>query len=223
MSDRFDGAGYGENAIGFGQRPAIVTVDFQLAFTHTDFATGRSPHIHRAVNNTATLLRAARPLGIPVASCIVAWGSRCDMAHWKVSSLYQGMFYGDRATEIDPRIYDRGHDFLFTKGAPSIFFGTPLVTFLTKQQIDTVIVCGCTTSGCVRASIIDSFSYGYRTIVPEECVGDMEEGPHWDNLRDVGRRYADVVKLPDVLSYLRGLRATSPATSPSMSPVAPTT
>jgi maleamate amidohydrolase len=67
-----------------------------------------------------------------------------------------------------------------------------------------VIVCGCTTSGCVRASIVDSFSYGYRTIVPEDCVGDMEEGPHWDNLRDVGRRYADVMKLDAVLEHLRG-------------------
>ncbi len=86
----------------------------------------------------------------------------------------------------------------FTKSAPSIFFLTPLVNILTKNRVDTVIVCGCTTSGCVRASIIDSFSYGYRTIVPEECVGDMEEGPHRDNLRDVGRRYADVMKLDAV-------------------------
>jgi len=204
MADRFDAAGYGTETVGFGRRPAIITVDFQLAFTSPDYPIGKSPHIQRAVNNTAKLLQAARPLGVPIASCNVAWGSARDMAHWKVGSLYQGMFYGDPATQLDPRILGEG-DFLFTKGAPSIFFGTPLVTFLTKQQVDTVIVCGCTTSGCVRASIIDSFSNGYRTIVPEDCVGDMEEGPHWDNLRDVGRRYADVVKLEDVLIRLREL------------------
>jgi maleamate amidohydrolase len=68
--------------------------------------------------------------------------------------------------------------------------------------VDTVVICGCTTSGCVRASIVDAFSHGFRVIVPEDCVGDMEEGPHWDNLRDVGRRYADVVKLDDVLAQL---------------------
>src|SRR4029079_17185954 len=100
--------------------------------------------------------------------------------------------------------YDPTYDMRFTKSAPSIFFLTPLVNILTRNCIDTVIVCGWSTSGCVRASIIDSFSYGYRTIVPEECVGDMEEGPHWDNLRDVGRRYADVMKLDDVLQHLRG-------------------
>lgn len=203
MTDRFDTAGYGGNAVGFGQRPAIVIVDFQLAFTNPQWPTGKSPHIHRAVENTARLLAVARPLGIPVASCVVAWGSRRDMAFWKVSALYQDFFYGDPGTRIDPRIHDPAHDFVFTKSAPSIFFGTPLVTFLAKQQVDTAIICGCTTSGCVRASIVDSFSHGYRTIVPEECVGDMEEGPHWDNLRDVGRRYADVVKLQDVLTYLR--------------------
>lgn len=211
MTDHFELAGYGANSIGFGMRPAIVIVDFQLAFTSPEWPTGKSPHIHRAVDNTAKLLEVARPLGVPVASCIVAWGSRLDMGYWKVSALYQNFFYGDAATRIDPRIHDASRDFVFTKSAPSIFFGTPLVSFLTKQQVDTVIVCGCTTSGCVRASIVDSFSYGYRTIVPEECVGDMEEGPHQDNLRDVGRRYADVVKLQDVLTYLRGLR--SPAGS----------
>ena len=125
------------------------------------------------------------------------------MARWKVSSLYKGFFHGDPATRLDPRIHRPDYDFTFTKGGPSIFFGTPLVTFLNKNGIDTVIICGCTTSGCVRASIVDSFSYGYRTIVPEECVGDMEEGPHRDNLRDVGRRYADVLPVARVLERLR--------------------
>ncbi len=108
-------------------------------------------------------------------------------------------------TQIDPRISDTDYIFEFTKTAPSIFFLTPLATWLTKHNIDTTIITGCTTSGCVRASIIDSFSYGYRTIVPEDCCGDMDEGPHHDNLRDVGRRYADVVSLADVLKHLNTL------------------
>lgn len=205
MSDRFDDVGYGSRAVGFGERPAIVTVDFQLGFTHPDWPSGRSPHIHRAVENTARLLAVARPLGIPVISCNVSWGSEREMGYWKVDSLYKGeFFHGHPSTQLDPRIYDARHDIRFTKSGPSIFFLTPLVGILTKNRIDTVIVCGCTTSGCVRATIVDSFSYGYRTIVPEDCVGDMEEGPHWDNLRDVGRRYADVVKLDAVLEHLRG-------------------
>jgi maleamate amidohydrolase len=204
MSDLFQGAGYGGRTVGFGNRPAILTVDFQLGFTHPDWPAGKSPHIHRAVEHTRQLLQPARACGIPVASCNVAWGSAEDMGHWKVEALYDGsFFYGHPSTRLDPRICDPQHDFIFTKGAPSIFFGTPLMTFLTKHRIDTVIICGCTTSGCVRASVIDCFSYGFRTIVAEECVGDMEEGPHWDNLRDIGRRYADVVKLENVLGYLR--------------------
>ena len=207
MSDRFDDVGYGGRAVGFGERPAIVTVDFQLGFTRPDWPSGRSPHIHRAVDNTARLLKVARPLEIPVVSCNVSWGSAREMAHWKVNALYEGAFFhGHPSTELDPRIYDSAYDIRFTKAGPSIFFLTPLVSILVKNRIDTVIVCGCTTSGCVRASIVDSFSYGYRTIVPEECVGDMEEGPHWDNLRDVGRRYADVMKLDVVIDYLRGRR-----------------
>ena len=89
--------------------------------------------------------------------------------------------------------------------APSIFFGTPLHTFLVRHGVDTTIITGCTTSGCVRASIIDAFSYGYRVIVPESCCGDQEEGPHLANLADVGRRYADVVTLEDVMGWLESL------------------
>jgi len=207
MGDRFDEIGYGDRPVGFGERPAVVTVDFQVGFTRPEYRTGRSPHIHRAVDQTVELLRVARASGVPVAHCNVAWGSAKDMGHWKVSVLYNGMFYGDASVAIEPRIYDSEYDFFFTKGAPSIFFGTPLMAFLTKQRVDTVVVCGCTTSGCVRASIVDAFSYGFRTIVPHECVGDMEEGPHWDNLRDVGRRYADVKPVEEVQSYLRAIRA----------------
>ena len=205
MSDRFDEVGYGDKPIGFGRRPAIVGVDMQVGFTRPEWPAGQSPYIHRAVENTSSLMSEARQRGIPVANCNVAWGSEKDMQYWKVSLLYSDMFYGDPSTEFDDRILDGDYDFHFTKSAPSAFFGTPLLAFLTKQQVDTVIVTGCTTSGCVRGTVNDSFSNGFRTIVPEDCVGDMEEGPHWDNLRDVGRRYADVVKSEEVIEYLRTL------------------
>ncbi|MFT4563448.1 MAG: maleamate amidohydrolase [Gammaproteobacteria bacterium] len=210
MSNRYDGAGYGGETIGFGERLAIVNVDFQLGFTDPKYPTGQSPHVHAAVENTAILLKHARAKRLPVASCNVGWCSAQDMGHWKVSSLYDGTFFiGHPSMALDPRIYEPDYDVAFTKSAPSIFFQTPLVLFLTKQRVDTVIITGCTTSGCVRASINDSFSYGFRTIVAEECVGDMEEGPHNDNLRDVGRRYADVMKLRDVLHHIDGLAENS--------------
>ncbi len=74
-----------------------------------------------------------------------------------------------------------------------------------RNKVDTVIVTGCTTSGCVRASVIDAFSFGFRVIVPEDCVGDVAEGPHFSNLQDVGRRYADVVDLRTCLDHIAGL------------------
>lgn len=203
MSDSsYAAAGYSAMNIGFGDRPAVIVVDFQVGFTRPEFQMGRSPHVHRAVENTAKLLKDARSRNIPVATCSVAWGSTRDMPHWKISTLYKGWCYGDPTTVMDDRIAVPEYDFHFHKNAPSMFFGTPLTTFLNRNQVDTVIVTGCVTSGCVRATIIDSFSHGYRTMVPEECCGDMEEGPHRDNLRDVGRRYADVITLADTLGYL---------------------
>lgn len=189
----FEAGGYGEIGIGWGKRPAVVVVDFQLAFTDPTYPLGRSPHIHAAVERTAALLAVARNRGVPVASCRTAWCGGKDMPLWKASGVRTGMFYGDRPTQMDPRIHDAAYDVNFIKAAPSIFFGTPLVSYLVKAQVDTVIVTGCTTSGCVRASIVDSFSHGFRTIVPEDCVGDMGIEAHRANLLDVSRRYADVV------------------------------
>ncbi len=107
------------------------------------------------------------------------------MAHWKVEACYSGMSPGDPGLEIDPRVSDP-RDYMFTKTAPSMFFGTPLLTFLHREVIDTVIVTGCTTSGCVRATIVDAFSHGFRTIVAEPCCGDQEAAAHEATMRDVG-------------------------------------
>lgn len=200
MANRFDEAGYGAIPVGFGKKPAVIVVDFQRAFTDPTFPSGRSPHIHRAVERTAVLLEAARRYNLPVASCRTAWCSEKDMIPWKTSSVRECLFHGNPATEMDPRVYDPSYDVNFVKAAPSIFFGTPLVSYLVKAGVDTVIVTGCTTSGCVRASIIDSFSWGFRTIVAEDCVGDMEEDAHRANLLDVNRRYADIVSSDDCIA-----------------------
>ncbi|MEL7538725.1 MAG: isochorismatase family protein [Pseudomonadota bacterium] len=200
---QFEAATYGGQDVGFGRRPAVLVVDFQCGFTDPQYPIGRSDHVQRAVENTAKLLSVAKACEIPVASCRTAWKNADDMSYWKIPALYDGsFFYGHPATAIDPRISDPEYHFEFLKTAPSIFFRTPLATWLTKLGIDTTIITGCTTSGCVRASIVDGFSYGYRVIVPESCCGDQEAGAHDDNLRDVGRRYADVVTLEHVIEHL---------------------
>lgn len=202
MADNYKDAGYGSCDIEFGRQAAILVVDFQLAFTDAAFPMGNLPLVDQAVEQTAKLLAAARPLGIPVASCYTAYNSPKDMPLWKVAAVREEFFYGHPCTEIDPRVHDSEHDFVFCKNAPSIFFNTPLTTFLIKHQVDTIIVTGCVTSGCIRASVIDGFSHGYRVFVPEDCVGDVDERPHQDNLRDMGRRYAEITDAARVLELL---------------------
>lgn len=208
MTDAYSASSFGALSVGFGERPAVVVVDFQVGFTDPAFELGKSQYVHRAVEQTAKLLKVARANNIPVASCRVGWGSEKDIGYWKISALHhKDWYYGGAAQPMDPRIYDPAYDFNFYKNAPSIFFGTPLMSFLTKQCVDTTIIAGCNTSGCVRASIVDAFSYGFRVIAVEDCCGDVEPGPHNSNLQDCGRRYCDVVNSSDVMAYFNKIGA----------------
>ena len=127
------------------------------------------------------------------------------MPHWKVGAV-GNLIAGSPETELDERIYEPNYDIEVRKTAPSIFFGTPVAPFMQKEGVETMIVTGCVTSGCVRASIIDSFSLGFRTVVPEDCVGDHDPVPHHQNLEDVGRRYADIVNADTCICYIDGWR-----------------
>ena len=204
--DTYQDIGYGTMEIGFGERPGILVVDFQTGFTQPQFPLGNCPLVHRAVENTARVLEAARAARVPVANCYTAYHSERDMPYWKIAPVREHFFEGDPCAEMEPRTSDPDYDYILRKSGPSIFFQTPVTTFLTKHGVDTTIVMGCMTSGCIRASVIDSFSNGFRTIVPEDCVGDADERPHRDNLRDVGRRYADIVSSERVLDYLDEIR-----------------
>ncbi|MEZ5849782.1 MAG: isochorismatase family protein [Hyphomicrobiaceae bacterium] len=206
MSDVFAEASYGSREIGYGEHPAVLVVDFQKGFCDPKFQMGRSPRIHAARDRTAKLIETARRCNVPVVACTAGWFSEGDMQPWKVSALYENFFAGEEAVEIDPLIAKAGYDFLFMKCAPSIFFQTPIIPFLTKHRIDTTIVTGCVTSGCIRASVIDSFSYGYRTMVVDDCCGDPAQDSHDANLRDVGRRYADIKMAADVEAYFEDVR-----------------
>ncbi len=193
---------YGASDIGFGDKPGIVVVDFQTAFTDPQYPLGGAPLIERAVENSARLLEVARRAGVPVATCYTAYNSQRDMPHWKVKAVMEDLIEGHPCTAFEPRIYDADYDVAMRKSGASIFFQTPATAFLNKEGVDTVIVLGCVTSGCVRASVIDSFQWGFRTIVPEDCVGDHDERPHNDNLRDVGRRYCDISTADDVIDFI---------------------
>jgi maleamate amidohydrolase len=205
VTDKYRAAGYDIGRHGFGQKPAVLVVDLHLAFTDPQYSLGRLPMVQVACDNTAALLKVARAKRVPVAKCYTAYGSQRDMPRWKIADVLDHFYYGDPSNAPDPRVHDADYDFTFAKNAPSMFFHTPLITFLAKAQVDTVIVTGCTTSGCVRATVVDAFSYGFRVIVPRDCVGDADQGPHDQNLADVERRYADVVDLGEVVGCLQNL------------------
>jgi maleamate amidohydrolase len=203
--DDYAARSYGAHQVGFGERPGVVVVDLQRAFTDATFPLGGAPLIERAVRNTARLLAVARRCRIPVAVCYTAYKDIGDMPHWKITAVREQFIHGHPSTELEPRIHDPAYDVVVCKTGPSMLFQTPVVPFFIRQRVDTMIITGCNTSGCIRATAIDGFQHGYRTIVPEDCVGDIEEGPHRDNLRDVGRRYVDVVTADAVIKYFEEL------------------
>ena len=202
MSDDYQRRSYGAIPVGTGEKPGIVVVDFQLGFTDSQYPLGGAPLVMRAVENTAKLLKVARRHGVPVAVCNTAYLNEREMPYWKITAVRETFLHSHPSTKLDPRIYEPDYDLMVTKKGPSIFFETGVPNYFTKERVDTVIVTGCNTSGCIRGSALDSFSLRYRTLVPEDCVGDIEEQPHRDNLRDIGRRYVDVVDLAFCTDYL---------------------
>jgi maleamate amidohydrolase len=212
ISQSYQSRGYGTHPVGFGECPGIVVIDFQRANVDPSYALGGAPLVERAVNNTQRVLQVARRYNVPVAVCYMAWKGPehgpDDTPYTKIAIGREDFRHGHPCTEVDERVYQPGYDLLVCKPGISIFFQTPVLPFFIRQRVDTVIITGCNTSGCVRGTIIDAFQHGYRTIVPEDCVGDIEEEPHRRNLADIGRRYADVSSSDDVITYIEGLGRT---------------
>ena len=179
-----------------------VGVDVGGTFTDPAFAFGGAELIERATVNTARLLEVARRRGVPVFHTVVWWRDEKELGLWTIKlPPCAEITPGSRWAEVDSRLWDNS-DVLLPKKWPSFFHGTPLISLLTAQKRDTVIVTGCTTSGCVRATTVDAFSYGFRTILPEDCIGDQGRDAHESNLRDVHRRYAEVTDSDEVIAYL---------------------
>lgn len=201
-NDPWVSRGYGQARIEPGERPAVLVIDLQYAFTDPTFIFGGAELIERATVNTLPLLKAARSAGVPVFHTVVCWHDENDIGLWTIKLPPCAEITPDsRWAQVDERLWDES-DVLLPKKWPSFFHGTPLISLLTAMQRDTVIVTGCTTSGCVRATTVDAFSYGFRTIVPEDCVGDQGRDAHESNLRDVHRRYAEVTTSAEVITYL---------------------
>ncbi|MBX7219291.1 MAG: isochorismatase family protein [Blastocatellia bacterium] len=192
--------------VGFGNRPAVLIVDFIKAFTDPACPLGAdfSPQVAAA----AQLLEAARKQRVPVHFTTVAYEEGFPDAGVfikKVPSLAH-LKYGTPEIAVDERLQPQAGECVWVKKYASSFFGTALAATLTAARCDTLLIAGCTTSGCVRATAVDSCQNGFHTIVVAEAVGDRAEGPHQANLFDIDAKYGDVVALVEALEYLKGLR-----------------
>jgi nicotinamidase-related amidase len=190
---------------GLGSRPAVIVVDVSRAFTSSAYGVGAdSPP---AVPEIAEFLGHARAAAVPVVFTTIAFEPAEDGAFFgaKVPALRELRTEDPAAVEIDPLLRRRPDELVLVKKFPSAFFGTHLASHLVQRGIDTVIVTGCSTSGCIRATVVDAVSYGFRVVVPEECVFDRAEAPHRANLFDIRAKYADVLRREEVEKYLATL------------------
>lgn len=193
---------------GFGDKAVLVNIDPQKAYTRTDLFKTAYETDPKQLDYVNDLSRRFRALGWPVVWTHVAymdsgedagiWGTRTD-----TPDSLQNIKFGSERSEFDDRLeIDRKRDVIYLKKMPSAFFETQLQSLLVWHRVDTVILTGGSTSGCIRATAVDSLSRGYRTIVPEQCVADKHESYHFANLTDLALKYADVVDVGEVQKWL---------------------
>ena len=193
--------------VGFGQRPALLAVDFITGFT--DLRSPLAGDLDTQLAATNRLLGPARAAGIPVIFSTVAYDPELQEAGVWIRKIPASSWLveGSEWVEVDQRLGQRPNETTLVKKYASCFFGTDLAARLVSRQVDTLIITGCTTSGCVRATAVDACSYGFRTIVVEEAVGDRAALPHAASLFDIDAKYGDVVTLDETLDYLMTVAA----------------
>jgi nicotinamidase-related amidase len=210
MHEKLSAKGFA-GRVGFGARPAVLVVDMIRGFT--DERSPLASNLDREVENTSRILEAARAAGAPVLLSTVSYDEALDEAGlWarKVPNN-EWLVEGTEWVQIDERLGRQAGDMLLIKKYASCFFGTDLVSRLVSRQVDTLIVTGCTTSGCVRASAVDSCSYGFHTIVVEDAVGDRAPLSHLTCLFDIDAKYGDVTTTDAVIEYLESVQRTRSA------------
>lgn len=212
---RYDAAGFGR-PVGLGSRPGLLIIDVQYRTTGTspkpfdealeEFTTSCGEVAWDAVANIRRLLELFRERGWPVLYPYVAPKKAFDAGALgaKVPGI---MDIPDQGYEFHPDIAPLEGEVLLPKRHPSAFFGTPLLSYLVQSGIDSLVVTGCSTSGCVRGSAVDAFSYNYKVAVPSDAVYDRSPLVHEVNLFDMGQKYADVSTTDDLLASLRGIPA----------------
>src|SRR3990170_4171333 len=192
--------------IGFGERPALVVIDMLKAFTDPNMTLGAN--LDAQIEVIKPLLAAARERKFPIIFSTVIYED-ADLKDAGIWALKQKgivtLKAGTDGVKVDARLDFRKSDTLLVKKYASCFFGTDLVPRLLAHRVDTLIITGCTTSGCVRATAVDACQNGFRPMVVREAVGDRSVPAHNQSLFDLDAKYADVVSFDETLQYLRSV------------------
>lgn len=198
----YEKAGWG-GTVGFGDRPALLVVDMYRAFVDPEYPFS-APGALAVADRIGRLLEAFRARSLPVVfSTGILGGTPAERGRWKVRATTEStLMLQPRAYEVWPALGRRDDEPLIEKRYPSAFFGTTLASVLTYHAVDTLIVTGTVTSGCVRATCLDGFNHNYRVIVPHDCVCDRGDVSHKVALFEIQMKYGDVVQIGDVLSRI---------------------
>ncbi len=200
----YSDAGFGQS-VPRGKTPAIVVVDFTYGFTDTQYPTAADMSAEIAA--TRRLTDKARAMGIPVIYTTIAYQPwERDALPWlKKATGMAALMAGSRLVEIDAATGIQSGDPVLVKHGASAFHGTNLAGLLTGAGVDTVVVTGATTSGCVRATVVDAVQSGFAVLVPRDCCADRAQAPHEANLYDMQQKYADVTDAGDIEAWLDSL------------------
>ena len=206
VADTYKHAGLG-NRIGFGRKPALLIVDLQVGFTDPE----RSPlagDLSTQINAANRLIESARSKQVPILFTVIAYEDESfrDGGWWILKApTLKLLRRGSGLDDLDRRLNALPTDMIVVKKYASAFFGTCVNATLSFLGVDTLIVAGCTTSGCLRATVVDGLQHGFRVLVPSEAAGDRAPGPHEASLFDMDSKYADVLSVDEVLDYFRKL------------------
>ena len=198
--------------IGFGERPALMIIDMIKGFTDPSMPLGAP--LESQIEAQRPLLEVAHQRDIPVIFSTVIYEEEDikDAGVWALKQTgARTLTAGSEAVKIDPRLGLQPKDIVLMKKYASCFYGTDLVARLNSRRIDTLIITGCTTSGCVRATAVDAVQNGFRPMVVREAVGDRSAAAHEQSLFDLNAKYADVVSLDETLQYLKTVGHNQPA------------
>jgi N-carbamoylsarcosine amidase len=187
---------------GFGKRPALIIIDMAYGWTDTQYASA-SARLDQAVEGIQQLLPICRQQGVPVIYTTSPFRPEDeDPMYAGVAAESKYRPWDERACQIDSRLTPEPGELILYKDTASAFFGTHLASYLIEQEVDTLIICGCSTSACVRATATDARAYRFKAIVPRQCVQDRAPAAHAWNLFDIDAKFGDVVNVGEVEAYL---------------------